>query len=112
MRYEIVLVSFLFDDLSGTKVRPALCLTEQIGRYQHIVIAFITSQTTKADEVSDILIEESADYFKDTGLKVRSAVRLHRLTAMPVRLIKRKLGILPTGVQKSVATKLRQLFEL
>jgi len=89
-------------NLSGTKVRPALCLTEQIGSYQHIVIAFITSQTTKADEASDILIEESADYFKDTGLKVRSAVRL----------IKRKLGILPTGVQESVATKLRQLFEL
>lgn len=31
MKYRIVLVPFPFDDLSGSKLRPALCLTDVIG---------------------------------------------------------------------------------
>lgn len=40
MQFKIVLVPFPFDDLSGKKVRPALCLTEKISNYNHVVIAF------------------------------------------------------------------------
>jgi mRNA interferase MazF len=43
MRYRVILVPFPFDDLSGSKVRPAVCLTEAVGIYRHIVLAFITS---------------------------------------------------------------------
>ena len=47
MKYRIVLVPFPFDDFSETKVRPAVCLTEKIGKHKHIVIAFVTSQIPK-----------------------------------------------------------------
>ncbi len=40
---KVVLVPFPFDDLSATKVRPAVCLTNQIGQYNHIILALITS---------------------------------------------------------------------
>lgn len=40
---KIVLVPFPFDDLSGSKVRPAACLTEPVGRYRHLFVAFVTS---------------------------------------------------------------------
>lgn len=56
MKHKIVLVPFPFDDLKDIKVRPALCLTDRISGYQHIVIAFITSQIEKANEDSDIKI--------------------------------------------------------
>ena len=54
MRYKIVLVPFPFDDLESVKVRPAICLTTTIGTYKHVVIAFITSQISKATEISDL----------------------------------------------------------
>lgn len=44
VKNSIVLVPFPFDDFSGLKVRPALCLTSEIGKYQPIIIAFISSK--------------------------------------------------------------------
>ncbi len=37
MKYKIVLVSFPFDDLTAIKVRPAVCLTDEIKPHSHIV---------------------------------------------------------------------------
>jgi hypothetical protein len=44
MKGKIVLIQFPFDDLSASKVRPAYCLTQPIGNYQHIIFALITSR--------------------------------------------------------------------
>jgi hypothetical protein len=44
MTGKIVLVPFPFDDLSGSKVRPAICLTDPVGQHRHVVLGFITSQ--------------------------------------------------------------------
>ena len=46
VEFKIVLVPFPFDDFSVTKVRPAICLTNEISSYNHIIIAFITSNTS------------------------------------------------------------------
>jgi len=35
MKGKLVLVPFPFDDLSTTKVRPAICLTYPIGPHRH-----------------------------------------------------------------------------
>jgi mRNA interferase MazF len=42
----VILVSFPFDDLTGNKVRPAVCLTDAVGAHRHVVLAFITSAVT------------------------------------------------------------------
>jgi hypothetical protein len=34
MKYKVVLVPFPFDDLSSSKVRPAVCLTDPIGPHR------------------------------------------------------------------------------
>jgi len=44
IRGRVVLVPFPFDDLSSTKLRPAVCLTDPIGSYEHVVVAFISSR--------------------------------------------------------------------
>jgi len=36
MRGKVVLVPFPFDDLSTTKVRPAVCLTDLIGTHDRV----------------------------------------------------------------------------
>lgn len=112
MKYKIILVPFPFDDLSGTKVRPALCLTDSISAYDHIIISFITSQLTKATELSDLAVLSSDPDFSQTGLKVDSAIRLHRLTTIPKHLIQRQLGTLAPFHQMLVDEKIRVLFGL
>ncbi len=43
-KHKVVLVRLPFDDLSSTKVRPAVCLTEPIGPLQHLILAFVSSR--------------------------------------------------------------------
>lgn len=112
MKYKIILVPFPFDDLSGIKVRPAICLTEKISGYDHVIIAFITSQIDKATEESDLLILASDPDFSQTGLKVNSAIRLHRLITIPTSIIRRQLGELPAKDRTETEKKLRKLFDL
>ncbi|MFN7118154.1 MAG: type II toxin-antitoxin system PemK/MazF family toxin [Saprospiraceae bacterium] len=112
MKYKIVLVPFPFDDLSASKVRPAICLTEKISIYNHVVIAFITSQVQNATEQSDIVLSQTDADFQQTGLSVSSAIRLHRLVTIPTSLIRRALGELPSTYHQELADKLRQLFKI
>lgn len=108
MKYRIVLVPFPFDDFSGTKVRPAVCLTENIGKFNHVIIAFITSKVSKDKTDTDIELEKG----EVTGLKVNSLLRLHRLTTIPAELIKKQLGQIPTRKKTEIKHKLSHLFDL
>lgn len=110
LKYKIVLVPFPFDDLSGAKARPALCLTNKIGVFNHVVIAQISSQITKTNEPSDLLLLATDSNFRQTGLKVDSSVRLHRLVTIPALLIRSELGFLPSNFSADVESKLKNLF--
>jgi mRNA interferase MazF len=109
---KVVLVPFPFDDFSGTKVRPAVCLTEEIGIYSHVVIAFISSQIPASPEASDLLITRSGIDFSLTGLTADSVIKLHRLVTIPKHLIKRQLGSTSPRQQSEIEKKLKALFDL
>jgi len=111
IKYSIVLVAFPFDDFSSTKVRPALCLTNELGPYNHVVVAFISSKVESYHLSSDILLEVQETWFPETGLKEQSLIRLHRLVTLPIGLVKRKLGNLPAPICKIVFNKLIDLFK-
>jgi len=112
IKYKIILVPFPFDDFSATKVRPAVCLTNEIGEYQHVIIAFISSQIPVKPTDSGIEVKQNTNDFAITGLAVNSVIRLHRLVTIPKDLIKRQLGELSTIQQQEVNRKLKILFEL
>ena len=109
---KVVLVPFPFDDLTGSKVRPAVCLTEPIGTHRHVVLAFITSQAPSDPVPSDVTLRPGDAGFAATGLRVVSTIRLHRLMTVTTTLILRDLGSLPPRVQRAVESKLRALFGL
>lgn len=109
---KVVLVPFPFDDLSNTKVRPAVCLTNPIGLHRHVVLAFITSQIPTDLLETDVVLHSSQADFSATGLRVSSTLRLHRLMTVTTSLIRRELGELPSSIQLEVDNKLRRLFEL
>ena len=103
---KVVLVPFPFDNLSASKVRPAVCLTEPIGDHRHVVLAFITSR-----EPEELLDPERPGYV-ETGLRVQSVLRLHRLMTVSTSLVRRELGDLSSDMQTDVDEKLRTLFDL
>jgi mRNA interferase MazF len=78
-RNKVVLVPFPFDDLSASKVRPAVCLTDSIGPHGHVILAFITSKIPDDLLYSDLVFKSDSPEFAETGLKVTSTLRLHRL---------------------------------
>jgi len=112
IKSSIVLVPFPFDDFSSSKVRPALCLTQGIGEYKHVIIAFISSQIPVKQEMSDLIIIKHSDEWKSTGLAVDSVIRLHKLVSIPQSIIKRKLGYINLQTQNQVEHRIRQLFDI
>tara|TARA_Y100000588_G_scaffold335946_1_gene376432 strand:- start:365 stop:721 length:357 start_codon:yes stop_codon:yes gene_type:complete len=111
-RGKIVLIPFPFDDLSTSKVRPAICLTEPAGPHRHVVLAFITSKDPDELLDSDVTLSDQHPNFSTTGLRISSILRLHRLLTVTTSLIQRELGKLPDTLQSEVDEKLRTLFGL
>jgi mRNA interferase MazF len=109
---KVVLVPFPFDDLSGEKIRPAVCLTNPTGLHRHIILAFLTSRIPTELLDTDLILEANHADFAATGLRVSSTLRLHRLMTVTISLIRRELGELSPALQAEVAGKLRKLFEL
>ncbi len=112
MKYKIVLVPFPFDDLTANKVRPAVCLTDEIKPHSHIVLAFITSQISGQRSATDLVIGASDTDFATTGLKVSSTIRLHRLMTVSKSIVHRQLGEMSASQRTEIENKLRKLFNL
>ncbi len=108
---KVVLVPFPFDDLSTTKVRPAVCLTHPIGPYRHVILAFITSQIPSDLMETDVVLDVGHVDFATTGLHVSSTIRLHRLMTVTTSLIQRELGEISPRIQLEIFSKLRHLIE-
>lgn len=110
MKNKSVLVPF--DDLSSQKVRPALCLTDEIQPYGHVISAFITSKVSANPADTDFVIDSSDADFAQIGLKVASMVRLHRLMTVSQKIIKRELGEVSQNQQTEIENRLRKLFKI
>lgn len=112
IKYNIVLVPFPFDDFSAFKVRPAICLTSEIGHFEHVIIAFISSNLKTKIEKSDILLYKNKKFAEGTGLAVDSVIKMHRLVTIPKKLIKRKLGEAKYELIQKIQLQLKSLFEI
>lgn len=111
-KHKVYLVPFPFDDLSSDKVRPAVCLTDPIGPHDHVVLAFVTSRVPEFLLETDLVIDSSDPEFASTGLRVSSALQLHRLMTVTTSLLRRELGTLSPGMWARVQARLRKLFDL
>lgn len=109
---KVVLVPFPFDDLSASKVRPAVCLTNPVGPHAHVIVAFITSQPLPQSLPTDLPLDPADPDFVQTGLRVRSVLRLHRLLTISAGVILRELGHLSPRHTAAVEAGLRRMFDL
>ena len=112
IKNSIVLVPFPFDDFSSTKVRPAICLSSGIGKYNLVIVAFISSNIRNKPEENDILITKGSDFHKGTNLQFDSIIKLHRIVTIPRKLFKRKIGTANELLTEEINAKLKKIFEL
>jgi mRNA interferase MazF len=90
-RGDVVLTRFPFTDLTGAAVRPALIVSQGlIG--QDVVLAAISSVLCGALAPADCTVDTTHPEFAQTGLRVTSVFRMHKLAAVDQSVLIRRLG--------------------
>lgn len=89
---DIVLLPFPQANLKVGKLRPALIIATIPGHHADLLIALMTSRTHLTVPEFDEVIDPSDRDFSKTGLKVRSVVRLGRLTSVHPSVIDSHIG--------------------
>lgn len=106
-RGDIVIATFPFTNLSGSKRRPALVLATIIPNADSI-LAFISSvMPTVVNSYELPLIPADAD-FAQTGLKIPSILRLNKLATLERPLVTRRIGKLSKQRLQAVDDRLIQ----
>lgn len=100
---DIVLIRFPQADLETGKLRPALVVATAPGRHADLLLALISSRMHQAVPEFDEILEPSDQDYSDTGLKVRSVVRVARLASVEPAVINARLGsISPERLQRII----------
>jgi mRNA interferase MazF len=101
---DIVLVTFPFTDLSGSKLRPAVIIAETI---QDLTLCFITTQI-QWQEPTDLQILPT----QLNGLKKLSLLRTSKIATLDKTMAKGLLGQLTTLEIDSLNIQLKILLKL
>jgi mRNA interferase MazF len=101
---DIVLITFPFTDLSGSKLRPAVVLTDTS---LDLTVSFITTQIGW-QEMTDVLLTPSAT----NGLRKQSLIRTNKIATLDKSLAKGLLGRLAMTELTELNNKLKILFQL
>jgi mRNA interferase MazF len=101
---DIVLITFPFTDLSGSKLRPAVILAETI---EDITVSFITTQIN-SKENTDIFLTPNAD----NGLKKQSLLRVNKIDTLNKILAKGLMDKLSSNEINELNTNLKIVFQL
>jgi mRNA interferase MazF len=107
---EIVLVPFPYSDLSGSKRRPVLIVSNDAynASFPDVVVVVITSKTTKPDIYS--LSLESTD-LEIGQLPESSLIRVHKLFTIEQSRILKRFSTLGQVKLRETLLLLRQLFD-
>jgi len=89
---DLYLGKFPFGDAPGMKLRPVLLLSNGTGLLGEVLVAYISSVIPPDHLETDMLLDPEVDADRDTNLKVRSVVRLHKLATIHRSSLVRFLG--------------------
>ena len=101
---DILLITFPFTDLSGTKLRPAVVLAET---GTDITVCFITTQM-QWQEPTDLVLNPS----NTNGLKKLSLLRTSKIATLNISLARGFLGKLTGFELTALNNNLKQLLQI
>ena len=110
-RGDVILTRFLFTDLSGSAVRPALVIS-QGAISQDLVLVGISSVVRGTAAGSDVTVPTTHPEFALTGPRVTSVIRVHKLAAVEQAVVVRRLGRTGPLLQAEVDRLLRSVLGL
>ena len=101
---DIILITFPFTDLSGSKLRPAVILADT---NEDVTVTFITTQL-KWQEPTDVVIKPTLN----NGLKLPSLIRTSKIATLDKALIKGRIGKLSIEELKELNQNLKLILKL
>jgi mRNA interferase MazF len=101
---DILLITFPFTDLSGSKLRPAVVLVETNS---DLTVCFITTQMQWQESTDIVLLPNPAN-----RLKKQSLLRTSKIATLDRFLAKGLLGKLTSSEFEELNLKLKILFQL
>jgi mRNA interferase MazF len=101
---DILLITFPFSDLSGSKLRPAVVLA---STNLDLTVCFTTTQVTWQEPTDIILIPNPAN-----GLRKQSLIRTSKIATLDRFLAKGLLGRLSSTELAELDNMLKILFQL
>jgi len=101
---DIVLITFPFTDLSGTKLRPAVILTDSNF---DVTVCFVTTQIQWQEPTDVVLLPNLTN-----RLKKQSLIRTSKIATLDRSLMKGLLGKLTSNEVTEFNSKLKLLFQL
>jgi mRNA interferase MazF len=101
---DILLITFPFTDLSGSKLRPAVVLAETNS---DLTVCFITTQMQWQESTDIVLLPNPAN-----RLKKQSLLRTSKIATLDRFLAKGLLGKLTSSEFEELNLKLKILFQL
>ncbi len=81
---DIVLITFPFTDLSGSKLRPAVVISDNS---LDLTVCFITTQIQWQESTDVLLLPNMVN-----GLKKQSLIRISKISTLDRKLVKGLLG--------------------
>lgn len=102
-KHALVTAPFPYTDSGDYKIRPVLCLSEPVGPYSEILVAFVTSKIPYHQLKTDLTMTKEQS--QQVGLPSASAIRLHRITTLNRNQLQGYLGHLPGHLQEEASQK-------
>jgi len=101
---DVVLLSFPFTDLSGSKLRPAVVLVESA---LDVTVCFVTTQLFWKDE-NDLKLSAN----QHSGIKKESLLRVSKIATLDKAFLKGTIGSLNPEEILDLNKKLKMVFDL
>jgi len=105
---QIALLRFPEVNLSTGKTRPVLLLARLPGRFEDWLVCMLSTQLHQALPDFDEVLDESADDFVSSGVRVASVLRTTRLAVVPADILLGAIGRIGperlTRIKKTLAT--------
>ena len=108
-RGDIVLVRFPFTNLASSKLRPALVIS---STGEDLIIVGIFSHLPEVMKETWVVIEETASYFPETGLKKTSLLKAERIAVIHQSVVKRRLSTLSNVAMEQINKAIKKALKL
>lgn len=104
---DVVLLSFPFSDLRGSKVRPAIVLSND--RYNRRSEDFVAAPLTSNLKLRDYAILITNDQLETGRLIVDSKVKVDRVFSVNQQLVRMKIGRAKAEIHEKIISTLFEL---